>query len=200
LKEHSEMTTEVLETAAETLTRRRATLEEFRALPESMLHIEYINGEMVMAPTPTVAHQRASAKIFTALDKYVTQNGLGEVFYAPLDVILPSGDVVQPDIFYLTNEEAGRAVSAQRVRGAPSFLVEILSPGSIKHDRVTKRNLYERNGVREYWIVDLKAKSIAQLVFRRKHYALTELGEGDSIRGAVLAGFESNVGGLLGLK
>ncbi len=194
------MTTEVLDQAAETLTRRRATLEEFWALPESMLRIEYVNGEIVMAPTPTVAHQLVIGKLYSALQSFVKESASGEVFLSPLDVVLPSGDVVQPDLFYLTTEESGRAMSAQRVHGAPSFLVEILSPGSIKHDRVTKRNLYERNGVREYWIVDLKAKSIAQLVLRKKHYALTELGEGDSIRGAVLAGFESNVGELLGLK
>lgn len=192
------MTTEVIEQAAETLTRRRATPEEFWALPESMLHIEYVNGEIVMAPTPTVSHQRASAKIFTALYEFVTQNGLGEVFYAPLDVILPSGDVVQPDLLYLTSEEWERVKVAPRVHAAPSFLVEILSPGSIRHDKVTKRNLYERNGVREYWIVDVGKKSIAQLLLRRKRYVLTGHESGDTIRSSVLAGFESNVGELLG--
>jgi Uma2 family endonuclease len=194
------MTSEVLEHTPETLTRRRATAEEFWALPESMLPAEYVNGEIVMAPTPTAAHQRASAKIFVALDKYVTENGLGEMFYAPLDIILPSGDVVQPDILYLTNEVWERVKTTPRIHAAPSFLVEILSPGSIRHDKVTKRSLYEKNGVLEYWIVDLKAKSVTQLVLRRKRYVLTELGEADTISSSVLAGFGMNVGELLGLK
>ncbi len=194
------MTTEVLEHAAETLTRRRASLEEFWALPESMLHVEYVNGEIVMAPTATVPHQRVVRRLSHVLQQFVEENDLGEIFLSPLDVVLPSGDVVQPDLFYLTAEETEHVMEAKRVHGAPSFLVEILSPGSIKHDKVTKRNLYEKNGVSEYWIVDLNAKSITQLLLRKKHYALTEHGEADTIRGSVLAGFESNVGELLGLK
>jgi Uma2 family endonuclease len=78
--------------------------------------------------------------------------------------------------------------------------VEILSPGSIKHDTITKRAIYEKNSVREYWIVDPEARSIAQFVLRKKHYVVTELFENDTIRSAVLSGFEARVGALLGLK
>jgi Uma2 family endonuclease len=73
-----------------------------------------------------------------------------------------------------------------------------LSPGSVTHDTITKRELYEKNGVREYWIVDLKTRGIAQLVLKKKHYALTELSESDVIKSAVLTGFDANVGELLG--
>jgi Uma2 family endonuclease len=192
------MATEVLEqTTGQHLTRRAATVEEFWALPESMLHIEYIDGEIIMAPTPTPPHQRIVGNIFLALADFVRQHGGGEVFVSPLDVILPSGDVVQPDVFFMKSEEAKRAVK-DRVRGVPTLAVEVLSPGSIKHDKLTKRDLYEQNGVREYWIVDPKARTIAQLVLRKKHYVLTELGEADAIRSAVLAGFELNVCELLG--
>ncbi|HEU4597628.1 MAG TPA: Uma2 family endonuclease [Pyrinomonadaceae bacterium] len=194
------MTTEVLEHAAETLTRRRATLEEFWALPESMLHVEYVNGEIVMAPAPTHSHQLVSRNIFRALDSFVIKEALGEVFYSPFDIILPSGAVVQPDVFFVTAQEYKRVSSTPRLHVVPALIVEILSPGSITHDTLTKRELYEQNGVREYWIVDIEKRDIAQLVLRKKHYALTELGEGDVIRGAVLAGFESHVGELLGLK
>ena len=200
LKEHVEMTTEVLEPTADALTHRRATAEEFWALPESMLHVEYVNGEIVMAPAATVPHQRVVRKISFVLQKFVEEGDLGEIFFSPLDVVLPSGDVVQPDLFYLTTEEAERAMEAKRVHGAPSFLVEILSPGSIRHDKVTKRNLYEQNGVREYWIVDVGKKSITQLVLRRKRYVVSEHDEADTISSSVLAGFESSVGELLGLK
>lgn len=194
------MTTEVLEHAAETLTRRRATVEEFWALPESMLHIEYVNGEIVMAPAPTHFHQLVSRNIFLALHAFARKESLGEVFYSPFDIILPSGAVVQPDVFSVTAQEYKRASSSPRLRIVPALIVEILSPGSITHDTLTKRELYEQNGVREYWIVDVEKKEIAQLVLRKKHYVLTELGEADAVRSSVLAGFESNVGELLGLK
>ena len=87
---------------------------------------------------------------------------------------------------------------AKRVEVVPSFVIEILSPGSAALDAITKRELYEKNGVSEYWIVDPETRSIAQLVLRKKHYVLTELGESDVIKGAVLSGFEMTVGELLG--
>src|SRR5215213_3173122 len=104
------MTTEVIhEEAEEQLVRYKATIEEFWALPESMLPIEYINGEIITAPTPTVAHQAVLRNIFRKLDEFVLRTKSGSIFFSPLDVALPSGDVVQPDAFFLTNEEAARA-------------------------------------------------------------------------------------------
>ena len=198
------MATEVLEhlndetTDEQRLTRRPATIEEFWALPESLLHIEYINGEIVMAPSPTVPHQIVQGNLYYALRTFVQDRGLGRIFAAPLDVVLPTGEVVQPDLFFLNAKQAGRVLAAKRVDEVPSFLVEILSPGSATQDTITKRELYEQNGVREYWIVDAERRSIAQLVLRKKHYALMELGEGDRVKGAVLSGFEMSVGELLG--
>lgn len=193
------MATEVLEqtSAPDRLTRRAATVEEFWALPESLDKVEYVNGEIVMSPTPTVSHQRIVGDIFIALADFVRRTAAGEVFISPLDVILPSGDVVQPDVFFMKSDEARRAVK-ERVRGVPTLAVEVLSPGSVKHDTLTKRRLYEQNGVLEYWIVDARDRTISQLVLRKKHYVLTELAEGDSIKSAALAGFEMNVGALLG--
>ena len=193
------MTTQVLEQAAEErLIRRRASAEEFWSLPVSVLPTEYIDGEIVMAPTPTVRDQRALVNIFVLLHAFVTEKALGSIFPAPLDVLLPTGEVVQPDIFFLNTKQAERVSAANKVEEVPPFLVEILSPSSVKHDTVRKRELYERNGVREYWIVDVKERAVSQLVLRKKHYALTELGEADVIKGAVLAGFEMKVGELLG--
>ena len=192
------MATEVInEEAEEQLVRYKATIEEFWALPESMLPIEYVNGEIIMAPTPTVLHQIVLRNLFRKLDEFVLRTKIGSILLSPLDVVLPSGDVVQPDAFFLTNEEEERARAEKRVHGAPAFLVEILSPGSVKRDALTKRELYERNNVREYWIVDPKAKTLAQLVRRGEHFELTEFKEGDTVRGVVLDGFETTVGALV---
>jgi len=195
------MATEVLEEATEPgLTRRRATVEEFWSLPETVLPVEYVNGEIIMAPTPTPEHQDVSINMSSTLHQFVRRGGTGKIFYAPLDVVLPTGEVVQPDILFLPVKQAGRAMSGKRVYGAPPFVVEILSPGSVAHDALTKRELYERNGVREYWIVNAKTRSITQLVLRKKHYVVSELGEGDTIKSVVLEGFEMNVGELMGRK
>ena len=197
--EFQEMATEVLEQATEErLIRRRAPIEEFWSLPESVLPTEYIDGEIIMAPTPTVSHQKVILRMASVLQQFVRQNSLGEMFISPLDVVLPSGEVVQPDIFFLNARQAERAANANRVHGAPPFLIEILSPGSVKHDTVRKRELYEKNGVRDYWIVDPKERGVAQLVLRKKHYELAELAEADTLKGVVLSGFEMAVGELLG--
>ena len=197
------MATEVLEQATDMadeqrLTRRRATVEEFWSLPESTRPAEYIDGEIVTAPSPTVPHQEAHGNINEALRAFVKENGLGKIYYSPLDVVLPTGEVVQPDLFFLNVKQVERVRAAKRGEAAPSLIIEILSPGSAALDALTKRSPYEKNGVREYWIVDPMDRTIAQLVLRKKHYALTELGESDVIRGVALAGFESNVGELLG--
>lgn len=188
------MTTEIIrEEGEESIVRYKATIEEFWALPESVLPIEYIDGEIIMAPTPTVAHQAVLRNLSFALHEFVKRRACGSVFFSPLDVVLPSGDVVQPDAFFLTNEESERATSVDRVHGAPSFAVEVLSPGSIKHDAIRKRNLYEKNGVREYWIVDPKTKTTVQMVLRDNRYELTEYTESDVIRSAVLTDFATTV-------
>jgi Uma2 family endonuclease len=195
------MTTQVLEQATEErLIRRRASAEEFWSLPESVLPTEYIDGEIVMAPSPTIEHQSASRSIVRSLDRFVGDPAADQLFYAPLDVLLPSGDVVQPDIFFLSKEDVKRAKKQRRIRCAPLFVVEIISPGSVTHDTIRKRDLYERNGVREYWIVDVEERTVAQLVLRKKHYVVTELGEADVIKGSVLTGFKIKVGELLGIR
>jgi Uma2 family endonuclease len=180
------------------LTRRRATAEEFWALPESVLPTEYVNGEIIMPPTPTVLHQAILGNLYYVLRSFVERAGLGRIFASPLDVVLPTGDVVQPDIFFLTPRQTEKALGAKRVEAVPLLLIEILSPGSVKHDTVTKRAIYEKCGVREYWIVDARERNITQFLLRKKHFAVTELGEGDSIKSVVLAGFEMNVGELIG--
>ena len=130
------MATEVLEQATEVrLIRRRASAEEFWSLPESVLPAEYIDGEIVVAPTPTVPHQRAVLNMGSVLQHFVRQHGLGEIFISPLDVVLPSGDVVQPDVFFLDPRQAERVAEAKRVEGVPPFLVEVLSPNSVKTTR-----------------------------------------------------------------
>lgn len=193
------MATEVLQEETEaTLTRRRATIEEFWSLPESVLPVEYVNGEIIMAPTPTPLHQRTIGNIFRALDNHVMKNRLGELFFAPLDVVLPTGEVVQPDIFLLTVKQTERALEENRIYGVPLLAVEILSPSTASHDTITKREIYEKNGVREYWIVDAKKRSVAQLLVKKKRYAVRELGEDDAIKSPVLERFEMGVGELLG--
>jgi Uma2 family endonuclease len=83
------------------------TYEDYRTLPEDMSRrYELLHGELCMVPAPTTRHQRILRKLEAILDRHVTGQGLGEVFYAPVDVILGEGkerEVTQPDILYLAD-------------------------------------------------------------------------------------------------
>ena len=135
----------------------RTIMEVFKMLPQGTL-AEVIENTLYMSPTPTSNHQRISRKISTQLDGYVTQHDLGEVFYAPLDVYLDeTSNAVQPDIFFVANANA-TIIKDKHIQGTPDLIVEILSPGNSRHDMVVKKALYEKFGVKEYWIVDPETK------------------------------------------
>jgi Uma2 family endonuclease len=79
---------------------------------------------------------------------------IGQVYYAPYDIVFSRFDVVEPDLLYLSNERAAEVVTAKHVTGAPEIVIEIGSPGTRKRDETIKRRLYERSGVSEYWVID----------------------------------------------
>jgi Uma2 family endonuclease len=140
------------------------TYQDYLLLPEEKRY-ELIDGDLHMVPTPRPFHQTVSLRIVEALSRFVQQQGLGEIFYAPCDVYLSRHDVVQPDIFFIASNRLG-IIKENYIQGAPDLVIEILSPNNPERDRELKRKLYARHGVREYWIVDPDAKSIEVLVRR----------------------------------
>jgi Uma2 family endonuclease len=129
----------------------RITAREFLALPETMLPHELIEGEEIMSPAPSVDHQRLIARVYELI-RQIAPNG--EVFLSPVDIYLDDDNVVQPDVFWVS--QGGACVISQDrnyMRGAPDLVVEVISPGSVYHDRKKKFRLYERFNVREYWII-----------------------------------------------
>ncbi|MEK7475217.1 MAG: Uma2 family endonuclease [Candidatus Coatesbacteria bacterium] len=141
-------------------TRPRRTVDDYLKLPEGT-RAELIEGEILMTPSPKLSHQVVSRNLFVHLDSFVRTRGLGEALYAPMDVHLPSGDIVQPDVLFVATANAG--IMQDWIRGAPDLLVEILSPEGVERDRMVKRDLYARNGVKEYWLVDPEARSVEVL-------------------------------------
>lgn len=135
----------------------RTILEVFQMLPEGTL-AELINGSLYMSPAPTSDHQRVIRKLAFAISTFVESKGLGEVFFAPFDVYLDEEkNVVQPDIVFIPTSK-NALVRTSGMHGVPDLLIEILSSGNSKHDKVVKKGIYERFGVKEYWIVDPETK------------------------------------------
>ena len=99
-------------------------------------------------------HQRILGKLYLAIGNYLEANPIGEVFFAPLDVVISHFDVVEPDLLYLSRERAASVLVPEHVRGVPELVVEVASKSTRKRDQTIKRALYERSGVSEYWTVD----------------------------------------------
>ena len=137
------------------------TVKEYMSTPEDKRY-QLLDGEMILAPSPTARHQNIAAQIFVALNHFVNEHRLGRVWFAPLDVVLSNYDVAQPDILYVSNARSG-IITEANIQGGPDLVVEILSPATAEYDRGYKKLLYGRHGVREYWMVDPDAETVEVL-------------------------------------
>ncbi|HEU4990755.1 MAG TPA: Uma2 family endonuclease [Gemmatimonadaceae bacterium] len=135
------------------------TADMVQALPDDGARHEIIDGELFVTPAPSYAHQRAVLVLARRLDAYVRAHGAGYVLPAPADVVFSDRTLVQPDVFVVPPRD-GKAPANWREAGRMLLAVEILSPSSARVDRVRKRALYQREGVPEYWIVDLDARVV----------------------------------------
>lgn len=140
------------------------TYDDFLKFPNDGRRHEIIDGAHYVTPSPNTKHQTISKRLTVAIDIHLMRHAGGSVFAAPFDVVLSDLDIVEPDLIYISRERAG-VLTEQHVRGAPDLVVEILSPGTRRTDEITKRKLYERYGVSEYWVVDPELESIK--VYRR---------------------------------
>ncbi len=147
----------------------RTIMEVYQMLPEGTL-AEIINETLYMSPAPTSHHQRIIRKLALGISQYVDRNQLGEIFFAPFDVYLDEkANVVQPDIVFISKIKS-ETIQLNGVHGVPDLLIEILSPGNSSHDTKTKKDLYEKFGVKEYWIVDPETKEATGLALQGKKY------------------------------
>lgn len=130
------------------------TLNDIQKLPEwpESPSLELIQGELFVVPSPTIRHQRISGQLNELIRAFVKQHQLGEVLYAPIDVIFSEEDVVIPDLVFIANQNAS-IVAEKNIQGVPDLIVEILSSNK-NRDLIEKRRLYEKYQVKEYLVID----------------------------------------------
>ena len=142
--------------------RRQWTRAEVVALiADNPLHTpryELVDGELLVTPSPSATHQRAVGELYAALLTYLRRPGAGIAYVSPFDVELERGTMTQPDIFVVPREESKRLVTEMPAR-VLLLAVEVVSPGSVRHDRGRKRALYQRN-IPEYWVVDIDSRLV----------------------------------------
>lgn len=149
------------------------TWADLQQFPEDGKRREIIDGVLHVTPSPLTRHQRVVGRIFRTFAEILEPLG-GEAFGAPLDVIFDQFNVVEPDVLAIAPGR-DRLPGDQHVHVVPDLAVEVSSRSTKGVDRIKKRALYERFGVREYWIVDLDHDAI-------EVYALGEGGYGPPAR------------------
>ena len=148
------MTTIAIPSSPTTVTRRPATYEEYLAQASETRIAEWVDGEMIEHMPPSIEHQDLTGFLYRLIAAFVSEVGFGKVVIAPSEVKLwPDGPSREPDLFVVREDRLDR-FDQWRFNGAPDLVVEVVSPGSVREDRVRKFSEYEQAGVLEYWLVD----------------------------------------------
>jgi Uma2 family endonuclease len=135
------------------------TYDDYCELPNDRNRYEILDGELSVAPAPATKHQITLGNLYRIVSIHVLANHTGRLLLAPTDVILAATTVVQPDLVFVSNDRS-QVVTPRGVEGAPSLVVEILSPTTHRTDRVTKAQLYAKHQIPHYWLVDPDQHSV----------------------------------------
>jgi len=162
------------------------TYADYYSWPDSFRG-ELIDGRFYdMTPSPSPVHQQIAGNLFAQMLAFFRGKPC-RVFIAPFDVRLPKAgeqdgderDVVQPDITVACNPQK---LDERGCRGAPDWIIEVLSPSTHEKDTTLKRDLYERSGVALYWMVSPRERSVSVLRLASGRYAAPETLEGTGTR------------------
>ena len=129
------------------------SLDEYVELPNDGKCYQIINGDLFVNPAPIPRHQRISKKLQMTLIRALEEEGKGEVYNAPIDVILGRHNIVQPDLLFIRTERL-KIIGPKNIVGPPDLIVEILSSSTRRTDVLVKSKTYAKFGVTFYWVVD----------------------------------------------
>jgi Uma2 family endonuclease len=164
-------------------------------------HYELLNGRVVMNPPAGYPHGEIGSNLQRLLGNFVCERRLGKVFDSSQGFELPSGDTVEPDHSFVSNERwaAGPPpVEGKFLRVVPDLIVEVLSPKTASQDRGEKKAIYAQNGVREYWLVDHRAREVTIFRLEGSRYGGgTVYPDGEACASHVLPGLSVRMGDLL---
>lgn len=143
----------------------RLTYDDFLLFPDDGKRHEIIDGEHYVTPSPNLRHQELVLRLTLEIGGHLKlRPEAGRLFIAPLDVVLSYHDVVEPDLLFVAGDQT-EILTPANIQGAPALVVEVFLKSTRKKDAQIKRRLYDRTGVREYWLVDPELDLVQ--VFRR---------------------------------
>lgn len=190
------MTEQVIDIPTE-LARRRATYEEYQALPQSTHLVEWVEGEIVEHMPPTITHQDLASYLTTLLRLFVDFIGLGKVMSAPTEMrCRAGGNAREPDVLFVAQENLGRVANDKRLEGPADLVIEIISADSVARDLDEKFVEYQECGVPEYWVIDPRPDRQRAFFYQREARGPFDFikPEADGVyRSQVVPGFWLNV-------
>jgi Uma2 family endonuclease len=180
------------------LRRTILTYKDYAAItPANNGNYALINGNIIFIPSPTPQHQDVVTELAMLLRVFAKTNDLGKVFTAPLDITFDELNTFQPDIIFIKKDRA-HFIGAKKVEGAPDFVVEILSEGNIPKEMAFKKYIYETFMVREYWVVNLKKKTIVQYLNEEGEFQkIGTFNDTEVVKSIAMEGFQTKLEDLL---
>ena len=165
------------------------TYSDYAKLEEGAPY-QLIEGELIISPAPRIIHQRIIARLYRLLDDYVEKNKIGEIFLSPVDVYFSDLNTFQPDLVFVSKEKSN-IVGEMKIEGAPDLVIEVLSPEHAYYDLKTKKHIYEKYKVKEYWLVDPIESTIEVFTLAGEKFQLfSKMTVKDSIKSNLLKEFK----------
>ena len=153
------------------------TYDDYAQIPNDRNRYELFEGELVVTPSPSWAHQTVVTNLAWAVSDYVRRNNLGKVAVAPMDVLLSNITVVQPDLLFVARERLS-IIQPRYVQGPPDLVVEVISPSTVANDRQVKQQLYARYAVPHFWLFDPEERRADAYQLTEGNYQLAATAEG----------------------
>lgn len=176
--------------------KKRWSYDEYHTLGDNQRY-EVIDGELLMLPAPDTQHQAWIRELTLSLGSHIKARSLGQLFPSPIDIVLDSENIVQPDLTFIGRSALG-TIGKKSIVGVPSLVIEIVSLPTIGVDRYKKRRLYSRFGINEFWVVDPGNAAVEVLVLNGQDYDLISVAARQgALRSTVLEGFEVDVAELI---
>lgn len=178
------------------------TVDDLDLMPDDGNRYELLEGEIYVSRAPSLTHQRILINLGTLLKNFLARNPIGEVLPTPGVIFDPSNGVI-PDIVFISNQLSDRLGANERITEAPELVIEIVSPGkeNARRDRVVKRRVYAKHGVKEYWIIDPEAETLE--IYRAERHKLAHtatLRDEDELTTPLLPGFACTVSKIFGKR
>lgn len=160
----------------------RTAVEVFKMLPEGV-NCQVIENVLYMSPAPSFNHQDVVSEILTQIRLATGKSKIGKCVASPIDVFLDSENAYQPDIVFIKSTSLSIIKEDGKIYGVPELIVEVLTTGNREHDLIKKKIVYERCGVKEYFIVEPSSKEVITYYLKSKKFE-----EQKSVKGKIVSG------------